>query len=67
MAVWTVLETLRMLAQESGDKCTNFQILAQRTGIIEDRNPQPATRNWGVYAAALPDNRWLANDVYRLL
>ena len=36
-----------MLAQESGDKCTAFQILAQRAGIIGDRNPQPATPNWG--------------------
>ena len=56
-----------MLAQELGDKCTAFQILAQRAGIIEDRNPQPATPNWGLYAAALPDNRWLANDVCGLL
>ena len=48
-----MLETLRMLAQESGDKCTAFQILAQRAGIIGDRNPQPATPNWGVIRGSI--------------
>ena len=46
-----VLETLRMIAQELGDKCIAFQILAQRAGIIEDHNPQPATPIWGVFVA----------------
>ena len=51
-----------MIAQESGDKCTAFQILAQRAGIIEDHNPQPATPNWGVFVVQFFGRIFWTND-----